>query len=227
MNQEIKLAQTNQAYEKQTFEHNGNFSNKKNSDVISAVGPPQYFCVGIVDIVNSTKTVAKIGSSKVPKYYEIFLNNMAKIVTSKQGEILKIMGDSLLFYFPDTCHSDHKSIFLNSVDCGFSMIAIHEKLNQILKKYDLPQIDFRISFDYGPVTVMRTRNGLIDLVGPTINTCAKINDMASINNMVIGSDLYEKIKHFDEYRFKKTKNLSIDLKYEYPVFVIYRKNKNC
>ena len=227
MNQEIKLAQTNQTCEKQIFEHNGNFSDNKDSDVISAVGTPQYFCVGIVDIVNSTKTVAKIGTNKVPKYYEIFLNNMAKIVNSKQGEILKIMGDSLLFYFPDTCHSDHKSSFLNAVNCGFSMIAIHEKLNQILEKHGLLQIDFRISFDYGNVTMMKTRNGLIDLVGPTINTCAKINDLASINSIVIGSDLYEKIKQFDEYGFKKTKNFSIDLKYEYPVFVIYRKNKNC
>ncbi len=222
MNQEIKLAQTNQACEKQKLEHNENFSDKKNGDVITTVGAPQYFCVGIVDIINFTKTVAKIETNKVPQYYEIFLNNMAKIVNSQYGEILKIMGDSLLFYFPETCHS-HKSSFLNAVDCGFSMMVIHEKLNQILEKYDLPQIDFRISFDYGNVTVMRTRNGLIDLVGPTINTCAKINDLASTNGMVIGRNLYEKLKHFNEYSFKKIKNFCIDLKYEYPVFIIYKK----
>ncbi len=58
---------------KKIFEHNGNFSDKKDSDVISTVGTPEYFCVGIVDIVNSTKIVAKIGTNKIPKYYEIFL----------------------------------------------------------------------------------------------------------------------------------------------------------
>lgn len=62
----------------------GIFLTKKDTDVITAVGSPTYFCVGIVDIVNSTKTVAKIKPDKIPKYYEIFLNNMAKIVHSNK-----------------------------------------------------------------------------------------------------------------------------------------------
>lgn len=135
------------------------------------------------------------------------------------------MGDSLLFYFLDTFHSNQKSGLLNVIDCGFSMIKIHERLNQILKKYVLPKIDFRISFDYGNVTMMKTRTGLLDLVGPTINTCAKINDLASINGIVIGSDLYEKIKSL--MNMDLTQNFSVDLKQAYPVFVLYKKNKNC
>ena len=61
-------------------------------------------------------------------------------------------------------------------------------------KYALPSIDFRISFDYGNVTVMKTKNGLIDLVGPTINTCSKINTLSDRNNIVIGRTVYERIK---------------------------------
>ena len=226
MNQNTTLTQTKSSEEKHTSKNKLNSFDKKDCDVITTMGDPTYFCVGIVDIVNSTKTVAKIVPNKVPKYYEIFLNNMAKIVNANHGEILKIMGDSLLFYFPGTCDSANKYSFLNAIDCGFSMIGIHERLNEILTKYFLPPIDFRISFDYGNVTMMKTRNGLIDLVGPTINTCAKINDLASINSMVIGGDLYEKIKHFHAYRFKNTKNFSINLKHPYPVFIIYKKNNN-
>ena len=219
MNQEIML---NQTQENHPPMNNPYLIDKKkddaDDDVITAVGKPKYFCVGIIDIVNSTKTVARLRSDLIPQYYEIFLNNMAKVVNRHQAEILKIMGDSLLFYFPDTCYSDNKSGFLNVIECSFSMMKTHKKLNQILKRYRLPQIDFRISFDYGNVTMMKTSNGLIDLVGPSINTCAKINDLAPINGTIFGGDLYEKIKHFSEYGFKNVGGFSIGLKQSYPIF---------
>jgi class 3 adenylate cyclase len=104
------------------------------------------------------------------------------------------------------------------------MIAMHEKLNRILKRHALPPIDFRISFDYGNLTIMKTRNGLFDLVGPTINTCSKINNLASINSTVIGKDFHDKIKNFHQYVFQNTGKFSIDLKQPYPIFTIYRKN---
>jgi len=66
------------------------------------VGKPTFFCVGIIDMVNSTKIVARLPPNKSSRYYEIFLNNMAKVVRQHNGQILKTMGDSLLFYFPDT-----------------------------------------------------------------------------------------------------------------------------
>ena len=88
----------------------------------ATVGKPTYFCVGIVDIVNSTKTVARLPANKSSRYYEIFLNNMAKVVRQHKGKVLKTMGDSLLFYFPDTCFSERKYGFLSALECGLSMI---------------------------------------------------------------------------------------------------------
>jgi len=224
MSQKTIIKKTNYATEKNIFENNWNSINmQKNDKIITAVGKPSYFCVGIIDIMDSTKTVARLQQNKVAQYYEIFLNIMAKTINSNHGKVLKIMGDSLLFYFPDTCHSEDKSSFLNAIECGFSMMDIHEKLTYILKKYTLPKIDFRISFDYGNVTIMRTENGLMDLVGPTINTCAKINELAMANSMIIGGDLFEKIKHFNEYKFRNSKSLSIGLKQSYPSFTLCRK----
>ena len=58
-------------------------ANNSNEDyVVSMVGTPKYFCVGIIDIVNSTKTVAKLSQNKASRYYEIFLNTMAKLLTN-------------------------------------------------------------------------------------------------------------------------------------------------
>ena len=223
MNQEI-IKKTNHTTENNIFKNNWNsFDIEKNDKIITAVGKQSYFCVGLIDIVNSTKTVARLQQNKVAQYYEIFLNTMAKTINSCQGKILKIMGDSLLFYFSDTGHNENKVNFLNAIECGFSIMNMHEKLNYILKKYALPRIDFRISFDYGKVTIMRTEKGLMDLVGPTINTCAKINELAITNSMIIGGDLFEKIKNFNEYKFKNSKSFSMGLRQPYPSFTVCKK----
>jgi class 3 adenylate cyclase len=189
----------------------------------ATVGKPTYFCVGIVDIVNSTKTVARLPANKSSRYYEIFLNNMAKVVRQYKGKVLKTMGDSLLFYFPDTCFSKRKYGFLSALECGLSMIDQHEGLNRLLTDDMLPPIDFRVSFDYGNVTMMRNTEWAVDLVGPTINTCAKINGLCPVNGIVVGSDLYEKTKNFKEYSFKNCGDFSVDLKHPYPVFKMFRK----
>ena len=186
------------------------------------VGKPTYFCVGIVDIIGSTKTVARLPPNKSSRYYEIFLNNMAKVVRQYNGQVLKTMGDSLLFYFPDTSFSKRKFGFLSCLECGFSLMDSHEKLKKLLAAETLPTIDFRISFDYGNVTMMRNTEWAVDLVGPTINTCAKINGICSANGMVIGGDLYEKTKSFKEYKFKNSGSFSADLKHPYPVFSVIR-----
>jgi class 3 adenylate cyclase len=187
-----------------------------------AVGKPTYFCVGLVDIIGSTKTVARLPANKSSRYYEIFLNNMAKVVRQYNGQVLKTMGDSLLFYFPDTSFSERKFGFLSCLECGFSLMDTHEKLKDLLAAEMLPAIDFRISFDYGNVTMMRNTEWAIDLVGPTINTCAKINGICPANGMIIGGDLYEKTKSFKEYKFKNSGSFSADLKHPYPVFSVNR-----
>jgi class 3 adenylate cyclase len=148
---------------------------------------------------------------------------MAKVVRQYNGQVLKTMGDSLLFYFPDTKYYERKFGFLSCIECGLSLVDTHEKLQKLLDDEMLPPIDFRISFDYGNVTMMRNTEWSIDLVGPTINTCAKINRLCPVNGMVVGSDLHEKTKNFKEYSFKNCGDFSVDLKHTYPVFKVFRK----
>jgi hypothetical protein len=50
----------------------------QNEDYVTASTHPKFFCVGIIDIVNSTKTVSKLSQTKASRYYELFLNTMAK-----------------------------------------------------------------------------------------------------------------------------------------------------
>jgi len=199
------------------------FTENKTPDYVSAINEAQFFCVGIIDIVNSTKTVSKLSQIKSSRYYELFLNTMAKSLNLFNTEILKTMGDSLLFYFPETCFFERKFGFLTCLEGGFSLKDSYVELNRHLEEEGLPKIDFRISFDYGYLTIMKDRENRIDLVGPTINTCSKINSLCPINDMIIGGDLYEKTKHFEEYKIKKIDSYSIDLKHSYPIYSVNRK----
>ncbi len=198
-------------------------SERKKEFSVTMSNQAESFCVGIVDIVNSTGTVARLSQSKSSMYYEIYLNHMANIIEKCNGIVLKTMGDSLLFYFPDSRYSNRKYGFLSCLECGFLIIDKHEELNTKLQDEGLPKIDFRISADYGHVSIMKTSSSSIDLVGPTINTCSKINDQAPINGMVVGSDLYAKTKSFSEFKFKKVKSFSIGLKQSYQLYEVNRK----
>ena len=71
---------------------------------------------------------------------------------------------------------------------------------------------------------MKTVDSAIDLVGPTINTCSKINSLAAKNEMIIGSDLHEQLKKFGEYKFKQSGSYLVDLKHPYPTYTVSRKN---
>ena len=44
------------------------------------------YCVGLVDMVNSTKISATIGPAKVSRYYQIFLNSMSRILSRFGGQ---------------------------------------------------------------------------------------------------------------------------------------------
>ena len=73
--------------------------------VVDFSGEPKQYCVGFVDIVNSTQISAHLKQEKMSKYYEIFLNSMANIVEKFGGFVIKNIGDSLLYYFPESSNS--------------------------------------------------------------------------------------------------------------------------
>ena len=59
----------------------------------------------------------------------------------------------------------------------------------------LPSVSYRISADYGKVTIMKTNySSSIDVLGTPVNMCTKINHSAEKNGVVIGSDLYRMVK---------------------------------
>jgi two-component system, OmpR family, response regulator ChvI len=189
-----------------------------------------YYCVCIVDMVNSSQITAKIADgNKIRKYYEIFLNAMAALAKNFGAKVIKNVGDALLFYFPDTSDTGNVTAFKEVLECCTAIIAAHEFINIRLEAEALPPVSYRISADYGRVEVATTvTSGTKDLFGPTVNMCAKINSQAEPNGIVVGGDLHEIMKRFSfrEYSFEGIeKKQPIGIRYSYPVYSVVRKDE--
>ena len=180
-------------------------------------------CVGIVDMVNSTKISTMLGNYQTSRYYEIFLNSMAKIIFTFGGVVIKNMGDCLLYYFPESSKQSTESRLIHCMELGLAMIENHEIVCNALKKENLPNVDYRVSIDYGNVILMRLNSSSsIDIIGSPINICSKINRYAQPNEIVIGGDLHERIRCFDNYRFQEVSGFSLGFKVAYLAYTIKR-----
>jgi len=180
-------------------------------------------CVGVIDMKDSTKITAELSDEDVTKLYEIFLNFMARIVRKYNGEVLKNIGDALLFRFANVESSDPTEM-KNILECCFSMIESHDKLKEQLKAENLPELNYKVSLTYGSVKVAQsTTSNVSDIFGPTVNRCFKINSLCPENSIVIGDNMYEILKDFHEYEFAQLSDNGMKQKYGYTIFEVRRK----
>jgi two-component system, OmpR family, response regulator ChvI len=54
------------------------------------------------------KAVKAMKASEISRYYSIFLNAMATIVSNFGAKVIKNAGDALIYYFPKTSDIDNK-----------------------------------------------------------------------------------------------------------------------
>ena len=189
-------------------------------DVVSFSGTHQNYCVGIVDMVGSTKASAHLSKEKMTQYYGLFLHGMAMIAKDHGAKVVKSLGDSLLYYFPKT--ADYKpEHFVCPLKCAISMIECGDIINDKMKEHGLPSVKYRISMDFGTVmlanSVASTND---DIFGSTVNVCSKINRIATPNGIVIGNDMFQMVKNFDEFAFVADSGLSLGMAIQYPVYKV-------
>jgi class 3 adenylate cyclase len=141
------------------------------------------------------------------------------------GVVIKNIGDSLLYYFPESSNSKRKYGFMSCLEANLAIIEEHKTISDQLLEQALPALDYRVSADYGLCAQMKTSDSSItDLIGTPVNMCSKINRSAAVNGIVIGSDFYEIVKNFDNYYFKAIGEFSIGLKQAYPLYSVNRKD---
>jgi len=187
------------------------------------------YCVGFVDIVNSTKITSELEDSETDKFYSIFLNSIASVITRFEGLVVKNIGDALLFYFPRTKSIENIDSFRNVIDCCLTMIDAHNEINEKMKKEKMPEFDYRISIAYGSVRIAKMLTSSVeDIFGSTVNKCSKINRLAKSNGIVIGNNLYQIVKSLDkQYKFGKIESEEMMKKYGYEtVYSVSRKHQD-
>lgn len=191
--------------------------------MVAFSGLAKNYCIGMVDMVNSTKISAEMNEMDWCKYYEIFLNSISKILPRFGGFVIKNQGDSLLYYFPESSKNT-KFGFMSCLECSISILENHDLICNYLKSNGLPPVDYRVSADFGRVVIMKSNNSSsVDLIGPPVNMCSKINHAATTNGAVIGGDLFSMVKGFNDYKFKEQKGFSLGFKHPYPVYSLERR----
>ena len=201
-----------------------NYEMSASDYLVAFSGQTENYCVGMVDMVDSTKVVSTIGNAKISGYYQIFLNSMSKILSRFGGFVIKNVGDCLVYYFPESSKKNRKFGFMSCLECSLAMIERHGDICKALNQNNLPCVDYRVSADYGSVVIMRANDSeSLDMIGPPVNMCSKINHAATTNGIVIGGDLYSMVRHFDDYKFKGVKDYSLGFKHSYPVYSVDRK----
>jgi len=166
------------------------------------------YAVGIIDIVGSTNISANLSEKEIGDFYSIFINDISKIIKKFEGIVVKNIGDSLLFYFPDTLDESHKNAnqksFENAIKCGFAIIDHHSIINEKISNLGLPKLDYKISFSYGRVRVAKISTSAVDdIFGPAVNICAKINSLCPPNSIVVTQKLHDELVSFDWQQSEK------------------------
>ena len=141
------------------------------------------------------------------KVITTFAREMAYVIKRHEGFVLKFVGDAVIGYFID---HDSKPSADRAVSCAESMIKVLKLgINPILKKSDLPELKIKIGMDYGEATVVLygndVKNSHVDLIGPPLNIGAKIQNLASPDQILIGEDVYIRLHDSLKQYFLKLK----------------------
>ena len=177
-------------------------------------------CVGFVDMVDSTKITAGLTTRQMSKYYSLFINWVSGIIRGYSGKVVKNTGDGLLFYFTSLGDSSIKAV-RNCLNSALTLSILHRNINRKFISELLPELNYRISLDYGEVSFAQTVDSTtLDIFSTTVNLCAKINKVADPNKVIIGGDLYRiarKISGYDFHEVKETISIS---NRAYPLYTV-------
>ena len=106
------------------------------------------------------------------------------------------------------------------------MSAASGVLNAKMLRESLPPIQYRISADYGEVSIAKSISSQSeDLFGSAMNICAKINSKAQPNGFVIGQMLFDRVNNVSEYTFVPADEKLVMPKGEYTVYYVKEKEK--
>jgi class 3 adenylate cyclase len=124
----------------------------------------------------------------------LFFTEMIKIAEEYGGTVEKNTGDGLMAYFEDGAGDPPERGSKRAVACALTMMAANEYLiTPILNATPALPISFRVSIDYGTITVARLgaarRFNANVAIGATANFACKMLAFAQAGQIVIGESV--------------------------------------
>jgi len=189
------------------------FVDKSEEFLRNHVNSRVHIFVMYIDLVGSTNMSLSLPAEKVVTIISSFAQEMAYTVTQFGGYMLKFVGDAVLAYF----NAENDLIYPadNIINCAKSMLRVlTDGINPALTINGYPSLSAKIGIDHGQNIIVRygsdKRKSHVDILGPSMNMAAKIQNMAKPNQLLIGGDVYTKLhpetqKSFKKKIFSKTK----------------------
>jgi adenylate cyclase len=134
--------------------------------------------------------------SMMLRVLNLFFTEMMKIAEDYEGTVEKNTGDGLMAYFDD---SGDVAASKRAVTCAMTMMRANDRLiSPILQgTAGTAPIEFRISIDYGPVTIARLgaaqRFNAYVAIGATANFASKMLAQAKPGEIVLGADAVKQL----------------------------------
>jgi len=145
-----------------------------------------------VDLVGSTAMTAVLSPDQFSHLVRIFCQEMSIMISKSGGYVLKYAGDAVIGYFPKD--PDIRTACENAIRCAFHLKRVVEgSLNVILADNNYPKLRTRIAADVGENQILVLGSDP-DLLGQVISRAAKIMSKAKPNQVVIGDNLFKKIR---------------------------------
>lgn len=145
------------------------------------------------DIVGSTKIVSKLTQNQIPIFYQLFSNEIMRVISDFGGTIYKSVGDEVIGLFPIPQHG-WIPIIDNSIRCAQYMREVTKyAISPISQSLSLPRIQCRIGMDYGEAQIVNIGvKGIfvsVEILGHVMNIAAKICTKAQPDEIALGEKL--------------------------------------
>jgi adenylate cyclase len=121
----------------------------------------------------------------------LFFTEMIRITEDYGGVVEKNTGDGLMAYFSDNGDVYQENSSKRAVSCALTMLATNKFIiSKIFTSSGMVPFDFRVSIDYGLVTIAnlgsaRRFNSYV-AIGTTANLAAKIINKITAGEIIIG-----------------------------------------
>jgi class 3 adenylate cyclase len=142
----------------------------------------------------------------------LFFSEMIKIAEDYGGTVEKNTGDGLLAYYENGGGTSPEGAVKRAVASALTMFAANYYLiRPILLSTPAPEIVFRVSIDYGPITVARLgaarRFNANVAIGATANFASKMLALAAPGEIVLGETAKDQLPLFWQVRFAELATL--------------------